>query len=167
MELIIALDERKLLDRLPRYASGYFDHFSSPHFGEGDMRLLFQKLDTMQEEISNLRKLVQMYQTCDKPRFDLTRRAPFDPSNANAVKGNVQHIYSVNLTELTDTVEGRRDQIAEVLRGRSYGGVAALIKNSLRHVTTTIITTEHFCIIKVFDCFVAYIYHVLTHQTDL
>ena len=64
LELIIALDERTLLDRLPRYASDYSDHFPSPHFA---MRLLFRKLDTMQAEISNLRKMVQMYQTSDKP----------------------------------------------------------------------------------------------------
>ena len=49
---------------------------------------------------------------------------------------------------------------------RSYGGVAALIKNSLLHVTTTSISTERFCIIKIFDWLLCSIYFPCSGSPD-
>ena len=57
---------------------------------------------------------------------------------------------------------------AGVLRGRPYGGVGALIKNSLRHVTTKIISTERFCIIKISDWLLFwYIFAMFWHTRQI
>ena len=40
---------------------------------------------------------------------------------------------------------------AGVLRGRPFGGVAALIKNSLRLFTVTVVSEDRFCVIKIGD----------------
>ena len=40
---------------------------------------------------------------------------------------------------------------AGVLRGRSFGGVAALIEDSLRLFTVAVVSEDRFCVIKIGD----------------
>ena len=43
-DIIIFLNERRVLSLLPRYAFDCSDHFSSAHLDDGDMRFLLRKL---------------------------------------------------------------------------------------------------------------------------
>ena len=45
-----------------------------------------------------------------------------------------------------------------VLRGRPYGGVAILVKDSLRHLMTTVIADERYCIIVIDKLFICNVY---------
>ena len=47
---------------------------------------------------------------------------------------------------------------AGVLRGRPFGGVAALIKDSLRLFTVTVVSEDRFCLIKIGDLLLCNVY---------
>ena len=47
---------------------------------------------------------------------------------------------------------------AGVLRGRPFGGVAALIKDSLRIFTVTVVSEDRFCVIKIGDLLLCNVY---------
>ena len=57
---------------------------------------------------------------------------------------------------------------AGVLRDRPFGGVAALIKDSLRLFTVTVVSEDCFCVIKIDDLLLCNVYFclVLVYLTE-
>ena len=50
---------------------------------------------------------------------------------------------------------------AGVLWDRPYGGVAVLIKEHLRPITTMVIAEERFCVIKIAECILCHVYYAM------
>ena len=89
---------------------------------------------------STIRDLITLY----APDVILIQEQWLTPANLHNIESFDGYFsYSSSATA--------RVTIAGVLRGRPFGGVAALIKDSLRFFTVTVVSEHRFCVIKIGD----------------